>query len=224
MWTDSSECAPSGELLLLREHSHRINNELASAISVLSLAAARCSSDEARTVLASVEKRLRNYARVHNSLRMPEHSTLIDATSYLRQLCQAISEAKLQNEGIELLLIDKPLKMSSERCWLLGMIISELVANSVRHSLHDGPGRISIEIRISKTAVECCVSDNGNCISSAHPGQGLSIIGALASRLHGTIQQRFEPYGSQSVLVFPTNFATPSAGTLCECSPTSPHR
>src|ERR1700750_686150 len=46
------------ERLLLREVSHRINNELASAISLISVAAHRCTSDEAKTALTTVLDRL----------------------------------------------------------------------------------------------------------------------------------------------------------------------
>ena len=44
----------AAERLLLREFSHRINNELASAISLVSVAASRCTSNEARAALAAV--------------------------------------------------------------------------------------------------------------------------------------------------------------------------
>jgi hypothetical protein len=53
---------------LISELTHRINNEFASAISLVSLAAA---------------------------LQMPEHRTRIDVTAYLEQLCLSISRSKL---------------------------------------------------------------------------------------------------------------------------------
>jgi hypothetical protein len=54
----------SGEArLLLREFSHRINNEFASAIGALSNAA-RSANDEARAALAAVQDQLQMYARV----------------------------------------------------------------------------------------------------------------------------------------------------------------
>jgi hypothetical protein len=71
---------PSFEVrLLLREFSHRINNEFASAIGMISLAAARSTNDEAKVALAAVEDRLQNYALVHHALQMPEHISYVDA-------------------------------------------------------------------------------------------------------------------------------------------------
>jgi two-component sensor histidine kinase len=47
--------------LLLREFSHRINNEFTSAIGVISIAA-RSANDEAKVALAAVEDRLQNFS------------------------------------------------------------------------------------------------------------------------------------------------------------------
>src|SRR5215470_6182030 len=79
--------------LMLREFSHRINNELASAIGLISMAAHRCNSSEARTALNTVLDRLENYASVHHSLQMPEYSTTVELTSYIQRLCRAISRS-----------------------------------------------------------------------------------------------------------------------------------
>src|SRR6202023_957796 len=80
-------------LLLLREFSHRINNEFASAIGALSIAA-RSANDEAKAALDAVQGQLQMYARVHHALQMPERTSWIDAAAYLRQLCQAISRSR----------------------------------------------------------------------------------------------------------------------------------
>jgi two-component sensor histidine kinase len=76
------------------------NNEFASAISVISIAAARSANNEAKVALAAVQNRLHNYALVHHALQMPEHTSYIDAAAYLRQLCRAISRSKLESKGI----------------------------------------------------------------------------------------------------------------------------
>jgi len=100
----ATEDVTPGVQFLLREFSHRAINDWTSAISSVSLAAARCSSDEVRMALGEVEERLRSFARVQTSLRMPDHSTRMEASLYLRQLCRAISHAKLESRGIELIL------------------------------------------------------------------------------------------------------------------------
>ena len=142
--------------LLFREFSHRINNnnEFASAIGVISVAA-RSANDEAKVALAAVQDQLQTYALVHHALRMPEHAGCVDATAYLRQLCRAISRSRLESKGIELLLVERTFRMHSERCWRLGLIVSELITNAERHAFRNGGGMIRVELLPSLSFVEC---------------------------------------------------------------------
>jgi two-component sensor histidine kinase len=198
--------------LLLREYSHRINNELASAIGVISIAAARSANDQAKAALNAVQDQLLNYAQVHHALQMPELSTSIDAGAYLKRLCQAISRSKLDAGGIELLLVERSFQMDSERCWRLGLIVSELITNAVRHAFHGSGGTIRVELVPSTSFVECRVTDNGTGKENIRPGHGLKIVDALARSLGGTISQHFGPQGSTVVLNFQTETDTASPG------------
>jgi two-component sensor histidine kinase len=191
--------------LLLREYSHRINNEFASAIGVISIAAARSPNAQAKAALFAVRDQLQNYAQVHHALQMPEHSTSVDAGAYLRMVCQASSRSRLDVRGIELSLVERSFQMESERCWRLGLIVSELITNAVRHAFHDGGGAICVELLPSASFVECRVTDNGSGAANANHGHGLKIISALAESLGGRIDQQFEPRGATSVLIFPLN-------------------
>jgi hypothetical protein len=71
----------------------------------------------------------------------PEYDTTVDVAAYLQQLCRAISRAELAGAGIELLLSVHPLRINADRCWLLGMIVFELIADAARHSFRLARGR-----------------------------------------------------------------------------------
>ncbi len=197
--------------LLLREYSHRINNEFASAIAVISHAAARSSNAEARSALAMVKDQLLNYALVHQALQMPEHSVSVDAAAYLRRLCEAISRSKLDNNHIELLVVARKCPMNSHRCWRVGLIVSELITNSVRHGLSKSGGAICVELVPSSPCIKCRVTDNGTSETTVRAGRGLEIVAALARSLGGTIDHQFGPHGASSLLVFPAIDEMPSA-------------
>jgi two-component sensor histidine kinase len=111
------------DLLLLREMTHRIDNKLTSIIGFVSLVAARSTNCGVRLALAEVVEHLHVHARLHSVLQMPTENRLIDATAYLRVLCQAISRARLESSGIELVLVEHPVRLSSLQCWRLGMIV-----------------------------------------------------------------------------------------------------
>jgi len=135
---------------------------------------------------------------------MPASNDCIDASAYLRDLCRSISLSKLENRNIELVLVESQFRMSSERCWLLGMIVAELITNAVRHAFGQQGGTIRIECRKSGAFVECRVSDNGSASTAdVRPGSGLRIIEALAQKLDAEFQFNFEEDGSESVLILP---------------------
>ncbi len=108
----------------------RTNNEFASAVSMISLAAARTESIEARSALTAVKHRLEGYVRVHRALQMPDISNIVDSPAYLRELCRSISRSKLDQKNIDLVFVEHPLSLKSEQCWLLGMIVYELISNA----------------------------------------------------------------------------------------------
>src|SRR6202165_5681722 len=56
--------------VLLREITHRVNNEFASAIQVASFAAAKSPARNVKAPLAGVMEQLHNYARGHHALQI----------------------------------------------------------------------------------------------------------------------------------------------------------
>jgi two-component sensor histidine kinase len=200
---NNQTACPDGALLM-RELSHRINNEFTSAIGVISLAAARSGSSEVKAALGDVSDRLHRYADVHRTLQMPDYHTYINAALYLQRLCLSISRSRLEPNHIDLILAVSPLSIPSDRCWRLGMIVYELIANSARHAFHGTEGEILVELHSAKNFVECRVSDNGRSTPQIQRGRGLSIIHELAEHLDGKLEQSFGIKGSSSILVFPS--------------------
>lgn len=193
---------PEGRLLV-RELTHRINNEFACLLNMVSLAAARTASIEARYTLAAVLDRLEGFAGVNRALQMPPAGHALDAGLYLEELCSSISQSKLPGTNIRLVFVENTLKLKAERCWLLGMIVYELINNAVRYAFDQAGGEIRVEFTQIDSLVECHVSDDGTASVLARRGQGLKIIEDLAASLQGRFEQRFGPNGSSSRVIFP---------------------
>jgi two-component sensor histidine kinase len=191
------------EHLLLREMSHRMSNELAAAIAMISRSARRSANDDAKTVLEEVAERLHSYAQVHRSLESPSHDELIDASTYLRALCQSISRSKLDFRDIDLRFRESSLKMHANTCWRVGMIVSELIANSARHAFDENGGEIQVALLPHGMFVKCIVADNGKAPEAVRPGRGLTIVENLAASLDGRIDHHFTSHGTVSILAFP---------------------
>jgi two-component sensor histidine kinase len=201
--SNRSNAVALDEHLLVREITHRINNELTSAIGVASLTASRSKNNEVKVALAGVIDVLCNFARVHRALEMPTQVKPLDAAEYLRSLFQCISRSKLSHRGIQLVFVESPIQLSSERCWRLGMIASELITNAERHAFGDGGGTIRVELSSSGNFVVFRVADDGCFREPIVPGRGIKIIEALARGLDGEIAHRFGQNGAVSTVVFP---------------------
>jgi two-component sensor histidine kinase len=191
------------ERLLLRELAHRIDIELAVAIDLVSAAASLCDSSEAKFALVAVWDRLQRYAQLHHSLQMPEYTTTIDLAAYLNQLCRAISRSELVDREIELLLSAPPLRMSSERCWHLGMIVFELITSAAQHAFPDGTGSIHLRVRPNAASIECCITDTGVPDEDLSRRNGLAIVEALVRGLHGTVDMQSGPNETTTVVHLP---------------------
>ena len=200
---DADRPPASNDYLLVRELTHRMNNEFALMIGLISRVAAGSASAEVKDALSGVVNILHDYAGSHRALEIPTYSTVIDASHYIRALCQAIRRTKLDLRDIELVLVERSLHMRSEQCWRLGMIVSELITNSARHAFDDRGGTIRVELSGSGPFAECCVMDNGSTRGRHTPGQGLRIVEALARELNGEIAHRFGADGALSRLRFP---------------------
>jgi two-component sensor histidine kinase len=205
---DGDGSAVSNDHLLVRELTHRVTNEFASVIGLVSLIAARSTNDDVKDSLSSVMNLLHDYAGAHRALQMPSYSTAVDASQYIRALCHSIKRARLDYRDIELVLVECPLQMRSDRCWKLGMIVSELITNSMRHAFDGRSGTIRVELSESGAFVKCCVIDNGSSPGCRAPGEGLKIVEALTKELNGEIAHRFGPEGARSIIIFPNSTET----------------
>jgi two-component sensor histidine kinase len=191
------------ERTLVRELTHRINNQLTSAIEVVTAAAVRAEHPETKVALGNVTELLQEQANVHRVLAIPEGDALVDAAQYLRRLCLAITRSQLEPIGVRLSFQADTLPLEPGRCWRLGMAVHELVTNSARHACFDGrPGEIKIKVSLAHPVVNCIIADNGSLSTRLKPARGLGLVRNLIRSLGGRLEYGFGPEFSSFLLVF----------------------
>jgi two-component sensor histidine kinase len=129
----------------------------------------------------------------------------VDLSQYLRRLCIALTSASLSDLGVDLTFIASCLSMSAERCWRVGLIVSELVTNAVRHAFRDRGGRLVVEVRAREGTIYCRVADNGRPGSSPACGRGRKIVEDLARQLGGHVEWTFDTGGTTVLLAIPSD-------------------
>ena len=194
---------PDGSLLL-RELNHRVNNELTSTICTISAKAMRSDDVAVKAALLDVVELLHDCADVHKAIRMPDPGRLADAARYLQDLCFSITKYRLNRLSIRLLCSADDLRLDGERCWKLGLIVSELLTNVAQHArFDDRHPEAKVELLRAGNLVRCTVSDNGMPSDLIVRGRGLGIVGELASSLGGRVHSSCATEGSSFLLTFP---------------------
>jgi two-component sensor histidine kinase len=195
--------SPDGSLLL-RELNHRIKNELASAIHAVSAKAVQSDSVVVKTALLDVADLLHQCADVHRALHMPDQGRLADAARYLQQLCSSITKYRLDRLAVRVLFSAGDLRLEGERCWKVGLIVSELLTNVARHEQFGvRHPELRVELMLAGNVVKCRVSDNGSAPEPIRRGRGLAIIADLASSLDGRVHTSCAADGYSFLLTFP---------------------
>jgi len=194
---------------LLKEMSHRIKNEYAGVINAISLRAHKSQSTAVRAALTDVATLLMQLSDVHRALTCPAGRQPIEVCAYLQRLCGAVSAARLRDRNIKLLLVEsEPQFLAAERCWKLGLAISELITNSCRHAFGPAGGVIRIELSKDGPMVTCCVCDNGRSRGRRPAGQGLKLMQSLVQSVGGTFDCGFGERGAITLI------SMPSSGTV----------
>jgi two-component sensor histidine kinase len=135
---------------------------------------------------------------------MPDQGRLTDAARYLQQLCFSITEYRLDRLAIHVLFSADDLRLEGERCWKLGLIVSELLTNVARHAQFDvGHPELRVELILAGNVVKCKVTDNGSAAEPIRRGRGLTIIGELAGSLGGRVHTSCAAGGYSFLLTFP---------------------
>lgn len=210
----SSTFQPRPELLHVAELLHRVGNDYTRAVSFASLMASKASTDEARWALSEVANQLHIAAETHKILRPPSVDELVDFTDAVARLCRAVADdGELRHRKINLFLtFDRPIALSSWRCWHANLIIAELINNACRHAFDARPGRIAIIISESDGRVVCNVRDDGRGPKAPTLGLGTQLVDALAAELDGFVERRFTQSGSTVTLSFIKDNAGVSSG------------
>jgi two-component sensor histidine kinase len=183
---------------------------------VVSSKAVHSDSVAVKVALLDVADLLHHCADVHRALRMPDQGRLTDAARYLQQLCLSVTKYQLDRLAIRVSFSADELRLEGERCWKVGLIVSELLTNVARHAKFDGKRpELRVELMLSGNVVKCKVSDNGLAPEPVRRGRGLTIIGELASSLGGRVHTSCAAEGSYFLLTFPlTKAEQRSAGAI----------
>lgn len=202
---------------LLREVHHRVKNNLQVITSFLRLEARRTSSDEARVVLREMQGRIFAMALLHETLYRSGNFRRVDIAAYLNKLAvQLFRSQNVDPSEVRLVLNLTPVELELDQAVPCGLIVNELLANSLKHGFPSGlvgEVRLSVGVELDKVRLE--VTDTGAGLAADFEPRrtkslGLQIVADLTRQLRGEFRIGPGPL-AQFTAIFPLNTPSRSA-------------
>jgi len=181
---------------LLREIHHRVKNNLQVITSLLRLEAGRSAQPATKTALQDMQGRIRSMALLHETLYRSADFARVDLADYLRQLATQLHRAQNTRPGAVRLQLDlAPVSLEAEQAIPCGLIVNELLTNSLKHAFPDGlTGEIRIALHPSADGrVRLEVGDSGIGLPAdldkrRQRSLGLQLVFDLVRQLQGTLE------------------------------------
>ena len=189
--------------LRIKEIHHRIKNNLQVISSLLDLQAEMFDDEKVRWAFKEGQNRVVSMSLIHEELYKGEGADTLNFSEYLQKLAENLFQTySLRSKSIQLLMdLEKDAFFDMDISVPLGIIVNELVSNSLKHAFTEGEkGEIRIQLcrekkgdEMHKSLFSLIVSDNGrgvpeNIELENLESLGLQLVSALVGQLDGKIE------------------------------------
>lgn len=191
--------------ILLREIHHRVKNNLQIISSLLSLQSGLNSKKlDLTSLYADSQNRIKSMAAIHEMFYKSESLDKVDFSMYLKKLISdLIHTFRGPKNKITLDLQTSKIWVNLDTAIPLGLIINEIITNSIKHGLKPGEkGTILAKFeKLDDQNLKLIIGDNGvgskNIFDEKkEPTLGIMLINSLVEQLDGTIKQLSEMPGT----------------------------
>ena len=168
--------------ILLSEIHHRVKNNLAVITGLLELQYHNLESEEAKTALRDSQMRINSMGLIHEKLYQNESLSEIDLGQYISELVGVIVKSHNKTEEeIDIIMESVPIKLPIKKAIPCGLVINEIVTNSLKHAFpadHTNP-QIRITMKSHKGRATLEISDNGTGLPTSFEDLNTNSLGTL---------------------------------------------
>ena len=178
--------------LLLREVHHRVKNNMQVISSLLAIQASYTDDPQTRAQFDQSQDRIRSMALIHDQLYLAADLAEVDVGAYLELLTTHLLQSFDSRERATIDLEVGSLSSDLDQAAACGLIVNELVTNSLKHAFPEG---VTGKIRVSLSEDEAgnrilLVADDGCGLPDdldieASQTLGLTLVRALVKQYHG---------------------------------------
>jgi chemotaxis protein methyltransferase CheR len=200
---------------LLAELEHRVANSLQIIASILLMKARTVKSEETRLHLRDAHERVMSVAAIQQQLHASAAAGAIEMVPYLTRLCQSLATSMIgDTRPISLNVAGESGNATSRQAECLGLIVTELVMNALKHAFPEDRAQSQITVAYQKAGSnwKLSVSDNGigkqdGVFAQPKTGLGTGIVKALSQQLDAKVDVLSGPEGT-TVSVTHATFST----------------
>ncbi len=202
--------------LLIKEIHHRVKNNLQIISSKLHLQILRSKESNLSSILKEEQNCIKAMALIYQKIYFISNIIIIDFGNYSISLIKNLfSTFKVNNDKIKIIAdISKDTYCSIDHAIPCGLILNELISNSIKYAFPEGNGEISVTI--SKQEKNCLLSVGDNGKGLPHwfdiknvSSLGLQLVNELVLQLDGNLEI-VNNNGVLFKIIFPSDERIPS--------------
>lgn len=193
--------------VLLKEVHHRVKNNL-QLISTMHRTQARLVPDaQIRSFLEAMQGRMKSIADIHEDLYQADDLVRIDFSKYIHRL--ATNLIRSFRPEIHLMINVENVFLGIDTAIPCGLIINELVSNSLKYAFPEEPGEIEISARLVGEKYHLKIRDNGVGFPEEldirdTESLGLEVVISQVDKLDGSLHLARSP-GTTFTIIFDEN-------------------
>ncbi|MEG3225495.1 MAG: hypothetical protein BME94_08340 [Methanobacteriales archaeon Met13] len=195
--------------ILLKEIHHRVKNNLQIISSLLNLQSRYVDDPKTEILLRESQNRVKSMTMIHEKLYQSPDLAHINFREYIYSLLNGL----LGSYGLNTDIIRPKIELKDFFLDLniaipLGLIVNEMVSNSIKHTFPDGArGEIRVKMNLKENNYILTVSDNGvglpEYLDSENASTlGMKLIYSLSNQIDGNLEV-FRNEGTEFRLTFP---------------------
>jgi two-component system, sensor histidine kinase PdtaS len=188
--------------VLFHELQHRIKNSLQMILTLLKLEQRKGDPNG----FDRVNEAVRAISLAYDQLQGSQEIKQVKLEEYLGKLCSQIIPSLIGSRPVQVESDIEPVGLDFDKAVILGLIVNELVTNSVKHAFGEDGGIIKVAFHVKEGEGVLVVEDDGQGISTgdqARLGMGSQLLPAMARQLGGALELDTEHRpGTRHVLRF----------------------